>query len=412
MQDVKTVLDTIMKGLEDFKKSNDERLAKIEKGESTSDLKAQLAKIEKDIADAMDLKKQVELLEAKSNLAGLISGGGTSEGDADKAAYRKEFYGRYVRKGADDSALREMEKKAWNITAAADGGYTVPEQLDREIEKLLRDISPMRSVASVVTVSTSDYTKLVNKNGVSSGWVGETDPRPATNTSQWVSVTPFMGEIYANPQITQQMLDDSFLDVESEIAQQLLEEFAVGEGSAFISGDGVKKPKGFLAYASAATGDSARAFGTLEYVPTGVSGDFAANNKADIFYDCMAKLKAGYRAGSSWMMAKAVLFEIMKLKDTTGQYLWQPRLTDNGLDISLLGHPVAEAEDMPAKAANSLSIAFGNFRRGYYIVDRIGTRMLRDPYTNKPYVGFYTTKRVGGMLVNSEAIKLIKFSAA
>lgn len=164
-----------------------------------------------------------------------------------------------------------------------------------------------------------------------------------------------------------------------------------------------------MAYTTAATADSSRAFGTLEHVATGVSGDFAASNKADIFFSVVGALKKGYRMGAVWMMNKSLLFEAMRFKDTTGNYLWQPSIQDSGLGIRLLGFNVEEAEDMPVKAANSLSIAFGNFKRGYTIVDRVGMRMLRDPYSNKPYVGFYTTKRVGGAVVNSEAIKLIKF---
>lgn len=409
MPEIKTLLEGISQGFADFKKTNDERLAKLEKGEATGDFEAKLAAVQKDLASAMDLKKDLERLESKQNLAGLM--GGAAQGNPDKTAYKAAFFDKFVRKGVTEG-VGDLQQKAMSIGSPTDGGYAVPEQLDREIEKLQRDLSPMRQVARVITVGTSEYKKLVNKNGISSGWVGETDSRPATNTSQLSEVTPFMGEIYANPQVTQQSLDDIFFDVEGEIREQLIEEFAIAEGAAFITGNGTNKPKGFLAYTSVATGDGARAFGSLEYVPTGVSGDFAASNKGDIFYDTLGKLKAGYRAGSTWMMSKGLLFEVMKIKDTTGNYLWQPRLTGNGLSLDLVGYPVVEAEDMPAKAVNSLGIAFGNFKRGYYIVDRIGMRMLRDPYTNKPYVGFYTTKRVGGMVVNSEAIKLIKFAAS
>jgi HK97 family phage major capsid protein len=408
--EVKQLLDKIMQRFEDFKTSNDERLAKVEKGLPTGDTDAKLAAIQADVAKALDLKKDLELLESKQNVAGLLGGG--HKGNPDKAAYKTAFFDRFVRKGDDDAQLKELQKKAWSVGTPADGGYALPEDIDRDIEKLQRDISPIRGLANVVRTGTSDYKKLVNVNGIASGWVGETAARTATNTSQLAEVPVFMGELYANPQITQQALDDLFFDVEAEIQSQLLEEFAVAEGSAFVSGNGTNKPKGFLAYTTAATADSSRAFGTLEHIATGVSGDFAASNKADIFYDTLAKLKAGYRAGSQWVMNKGLLFEVMKLKDTTGQYLWQPRLTENGLGIALLGYGVTEAEDMPAKAASSLSIAFGNFKRGYTIVDRIGMRMLRDPYSNKPYVGFYTTKRVGGMVVNSEAIKLIKFATS
>lgn len=405
--EIKQVLEAIMKGFEDFKSINNERLSKLEKGESTGDMEAKLAAVQRDVADALDLKKQIEQLESKQNLAGLLGGG--TQGNPDKAAYKQAFFDRFVRKGSDEG-MKDLQAKAMSIGTPADGGYAVPEQIDREIEKLQRDLSPIRQIAKVVTVGTSDYKKLVNKNGIASGWVGETDARTATNTSQLAEVTPFMGEIYANPQVTQQALDDIFYDVEADISEQLVEEFAVAEGTAFITGNGTNKPKGFLAYTTAATADSSRAFGTIEHIATGVAGDFAASNKADVLFDTVKALKAGYRAGAGWVMSKALMFEVMKFKDTTGQYLWQPKLTDSGLGLLLLGFGVTEAEDMPAKAANSLSIAFGNFRRGYTIVDRLGMRMLRDPYSNKPYVGFYTTKRVGGMVVNSEAIKVVKFA--
>lgn len=407
--ELKGLVESIQRGLEEFKKTNDERLTALEKSKSDSDFQAKLAAIQGDVGKLMDLKKDIERLEAKGNRAGL---GGGQEGNPDKAAYKEAFFDRFVRKGEDSADLKSLQAKAWSISTPADGGYAVPEELDRTIEKLARDFSPMRQVANVVTVGSSDYKKLVNVNGIASGWVGETAARPGTNTSQLAEVAPPMGELYANPQVTQQALDDMFFNVESELMDQLVEEFAVAEGAAFVSGNGTNKPKGFLAYTTAATADSARAFGTLEHIATGVAGDFAASNKADALFLVVAALKQAYRNGASWMMNKQVLFEILRIKDGQGQYLWQPSLQDSGLGIRLLGFGVNEAEDMPAKANNSLSVAFGNWKRGYTIVDRMGMRMLRDPYSNKPYVGFYTTKRVGGAVMNSEAIKLLKFATA
>ena len=408
--EVTTLVESIQQGFADFKKLNDERLAKVEKGAATGDFEAKLAAVQGDIAKALDLKKEIERVEAKANLQGII--GEHNERNPHKAAYKAAFFKEFVRKGKDTAELKALEAKAWSVGTAADGGYALPEEIDREIEKLLRDISNVRALANVVTVGTSDYKKLVNVNGIASGWVGETAARPATNTSQLAEVAPPMGELYANPQVTQQALDDLFFNVEGELTAQLLEEFALAEGAAFVSGNGTNKPKGFLAYTTAATADSSRAFATIEHIATGVSADFAASNKADVFFSTVAALKKGYRMGAVWMMNKSVLFEALRFKDGQGQYLWQPSIQDSGLGIRLLGFNVEEAEDMPAKAASSLSIAFGNFKRGYTIVDRLGIRMLRDPYTNKPYVGFYTTKRVGGAVVNSEAIKLIKFSVS
>lgn len=410
--ELKALVEAIQKGFNDFKLVNDERLAKLEKGGATGDFEAKLAAVQKDIATALDLKKEMAALEAKTNLIGLMGGGAKGNENPDKVAYKTAFMDRFVRKGEDSPEMRGLMAKAWSVGTAADGGYALPEQIDREIEKLLRDVSPMRSLANVVRVGTSDYKKLVNVNGIASGWVGETAARPATNTSQLAEVAPPMGEVYANPQVTQQSLDDLFFDVEAELAAQLMEELAVAEGAAFTSGDGTNKPKGFLAYTTAATADSSRAFGTLEHIATGVSADFAASNKADVLFQVVASLKKGYRAGALWQMNKGILFEVLRIKDTQGQYLWQPSIQDSGLGIRLLGFNVEENEDMPAKAANALGIAFGNFKRGYTIVDRMGMRMLRDPYTNKPYVGFYTTKRVGGAVVNSQAIKLVKFSVS
>lgn len=406
-QEIKDLVEGIQKSFNDFKQINDERLSKVEKGASTADFEAKLAKVQSDISAALDLKKEIERVEAKQNLHGLM---GTAEENQDKKAYKSAFVDGFLRKG-QETGLKDLQVKAMSVGTPADGGYALPEQIDRMVEQLSRDMSAVRSVANVIQVGTSDYKKLVNVNGIASGWVGETAARPATNTSQLAEVAPPMGTLYANPQVTQDALDDLFYNVEADVAAQLAEEFGIAEGAAFVSGNGTNKPKGFLAYTTAATADATRAFGTIEHIATGVAGDFAASNKADVLYDVIGKLKAAYRGGSVWMMNKAIMFEVLKLKDTTGQYLWQPSLQE-GFPIRLLGFGVVEAEDMPAKAANSLSIAFGNFKRGYTVVDRIGTRMLRDPYTNKPYVGFYTTKRVGGAVVNSEAIKVVKFAAA
>lgn len=404
MNEIKTLIEEQGRAFEEFKKVNDERLEEVKKGNSTSDFEAKLAKINEELSVIQDEKKS---LESRVNKIGL---GGASEGkDGDVKAEHKTAYGKWLRKGHEDG-LREIEQKALNVTTDADGGYAVPEELDAVIQQTLIDITPMRQVATIQSVSTSDYKKLVSRRGAASGWVDEDDARTATNTPTLAQVTPYMGEIYANPQATQTMLDDAFFNAEAWLASEVADEFAQEEGAAFVTGNGTKKPKGFLDYTTAATADSSRAFGTLQHVITGVDGDFAASNKADKLIDVIHTLKAGHRAGSVWMMNTLTLSEVRKFKDTTGQYLWQPSV-QAGVPSTLLGYSVIEAEDMPDIATGSLSIAFGNFAAGYMIVDRIGIRSLRDPYSNKPYVGFYTTKRVGGMVVDSEAIKVLKFSA-
>lgn len=347
--------------------------------------------------------------EAAATKAGRLSVGGAGDVDPAKAEHRRAFNA-FVRKGVE-TGLAEIERKATQLAANADGGFALPEEIAREVQARLVDISPVRQVATVVSVSTNDYKRLVDIRGTSSGWVGETTARTETNTPSLAERAAFMGEVYANPRATQWSLDDIFFNVEAWLSESVATEFARQEGNAFIVGDGTNKPKGFLNYTTAATADASRADATLEHIATGVAGDFAASNKADVLVNTVYKLKAGFRAGAAWMTNKAILGELRGIKDTTGQYLWQPGLAA-GQPSTLLGYPVLEAEDMPAKAANSLSIAFGNFRAGYCIVDRVGVRTLRDPYSSKPYVSFYTTKRVGGMLLDSEAIKVVKFAAA
>ncbi|RMF08915.1 MAG: phage major capsid protein, partial [Alphaproteobacteria bacterium] len=313
-----------------------------------------------------------------------------------------------VRKGID-RGLAELEEKALNIGTPAEGGYAVPEDLDRRIDSLLKDVSPIRAVANVVRIGSSSYRKLVSLSDAASGWVGETAARPETGAPTFAEVVPPLGEIYANPAATQAMLDDAFFDVESWLAEELSTEFGVQEGTAFVTGDGTAKPKGFLTYPTSAADDSTRAFGTLQHVATGVSGGFPATNPADILIDLVHALRPVYRHGAVFAMNTGTLSEIRKFKDADGNYLWRPGLAD-GAPATLMGYRVIEAQDMPEVAADSLSVAFGNFQRGYTITDRTGARLLRDPFSNKPFVHFYTTKRVGGGVVNSEAIKLLKFA--
>ncbi|RMF17625.1 MAG: phage major capsid protein, partial [Alphaproteobacteria bacterium] len=241
--------------------------------------------------------------------------------------------------------------------------------------------------------------------------VSETAPRIETTAPTFAEVAPPIGEIYANPAATQTMLDDAHFDVESWLADELSREFSIKESAAFLTGDGIDKPQGLLGYPTAASDDASRPFGTLEHLATGVDGDFPASSPSDILLDLVYGLKAEYRANARFLMNAATLNRVRKFKDVDGDYLWKPGL-EAGTPSTLLGFPVVEAADMPDIAAGSLAIAFGDFARGYLIADRFGTRVLRDPYSNKPFVHFYATKRVGGALVDSQAIKLIKFAIA
>ncbi|MGZ8287130.1 MAG: phage major capsid protein [Allosphingosinicella sp.] len=315
------------------------------------------------------------------------------------------FVDSYLRKGLESG----VELKAMAGTTDSAGGYAVPEEIDSEIARLLTSISPIRAIANVVRVGSAGYRKLVAAGGTPSGWVSETAGRPETATPTFIEVAPPFGELYANPAASQAMLDDAAFDVEAWLAQEIATEFARAEGSAFVGGNGVNRPKGFLAGPTSAQGDSARAFGTLQYLATGAAGGFGAN-PPDKLIDLVQALRPPYRQGASFVMNSATASAIRKFKTVDGAFLWQPGLAAGQPDI-LLGYPVVEAEDMPDVAADSLSVAFGNFRAGYLIAERAETQILRDPYTNKPFVHFYATKRVGGQVANSEAIKLLKFSA-
>ena len=309
----------------------------------------------------------------------------------------------FVRSGAT------IEMKAFTGVTGDAGGYAVPREIDAAIDTLLTAASPIRGVANVVRVGSAGYRKLVTTGGTPSGWASETGARTETATPAFVEIAPPMSELYANPSASQAMLDDAGFDVEGWLAGEIAIEFARAEGAAFVNGSGTARPKGFLQQPTSAAGDGARAFGTIQHVPSGAAGDFAANPQERLI-DLVQSLRAPYRQGAVFVMNAATLARIRKFKTSDGGFVWQPGLAA-GQPATLLGYPVIEAEDMPDIAGGALAIAFGNFRMGYVIADRGETAILRDPYTNKPFVSFYATKRVGGCVTNSEAIKVMRFAA-
>lgn len=401
MSEAAEKLEQIQRAFDEFKSKNDSVIAEeVKKGTADVVRKNEVDAINETISQLSD---DLKALEAKANRPG------GSEGDRPEVAEHKAAFNRFMRRGNDDG-LAELEAKALSVTTSADGGYAVPEEIDRSVLDLIKQVSPMRNLATVVSVGTSDYKKLVNVRGTASGWVAETSTRPETNTPQLAEVAAIMGELYANPQATQRMLDDVFFDAEAWLAAELAAEFAAAEGAAFISGTGTNRPKGFLAYTINTSTDGARTFGDLQMVKTGVAGGFAttttSSNPADSFIDVVHSMKSPMRAGAAWVMNTLTLASVRKFRDVDGNYIWRPGMAE-GQPASILGYRVEEMPDMPDVATNTYPIAFGNFARGYYVVDRLGTRTLRDPFSNKPYVGFYTTKRVGGMVVDSQAIKIL-----
>jgi HK97 family phage major capsid protein len=325
--------------------------------------------------------------------------------DGVKSAEAASFVDQYLRRGIESG----LETKAIGSSTDAIGGYAVPEEIDRSIDETLIAISPIRAIANVVKVGSAGYRKLIASGGTPSGWVGFEAARPETGTPTFTEVVPASGDLYANPAASQQMLDDAMFDVEKWLAHEIATEFARAEGKAFVAGTGASQPLGFLSSPNAATADSARPIGTLQFLGTGTAGGFPASNPADKLIDLVQTLRSPYRQGAVFVMNSATAASIRKFKTADGAFMFQPSLAA-GQPATLLGYPLIEAEDMPDIAAGSLSIAFGNFRAGYVVAERNATTILRDPYTHKPYVHFYATKRIGGQVVNSEAIKLLKFA--
>jgi HK97 family phage major capsid protein len=325
--------------------------------------------------------------------------------DGVKSAEAASFVDNYLRRGIDSG----LELKAIGSSTDAIGGYAVPREIDELIDRTLVAISPIRSIANVVKVGSAGYRKLIASGGTPSGWVAYEAARPTTNTPSFSEIVPAAGELYANPAASQQMLDDAMFDVENWLAQEIATEFARAEGMAFVKGNGTNQPLGFISSPNATTADGVRPMGTLQTIGTGVAGAFPASNPADKLIDLVQTLRSPYRQGAVFVMNSATASAIRKFKTSDGAFLFQPSLAA-GQPATLLGYPLIEAEDMPDVAANSLSLAFGNFKAGYVIAERNATTILRDPFTNKPYVHFYATKRCGGQVVNSEAIKLLKFA--
>lgn len=395
-KDIEDVAEALGKKFDEFKATNDKRIDGLEAEKSK--LSGTVDTLNEKLGELDNLKSELE-----KELIALKRPDGTS---TKAASEHKTAFLQFVRKGID-AGLGELQAKALQIGTEADGGYAVPEELDRTIIELLKDASPMRQVCNQITVGSPDYKRLVSLGGAGSGWVGETEARPATGTPTLGQISAFMGEIYSNPQATQTSLDDIFFNAEQWLNSEVAREFSEKEGSAFLLGNGVNKPKGLLAYPMLTTGDDIRAFGSLQKLVSGIAGGFNGDKLIDLIH----ALKAGYRANGKFMMGNLTVAYARKLKDSEGNYLWRPGL-EAGVPSTLLGYGITENEDMPDVAADANAIAFGDFKRAYTIVDRIGTRVLRDPYTNKPYVGFYTTKRVGGMLVDSQAVKVLTLSAA
>ena len=431
LTEIKKVLDAQGEAFEEFKRANDELIKAKAEGKAVGDLEAKVARLDTAMSDMSELKSQFDALQAKMsrpNLGGgngnngdelksfnqmrraaAVQGSDKSDASADEYEDYKTAYWAYQRRGNIDW-LSPEERKAMSVGSDADGGYLVPAPTVGRVVEKVYELSPIRQIASVMTISGDALEGVNDLDEAAYGWVGETASRSDTNTPTVGKYRIEAHEMYAQPKVTQKLLDDVAVNIEAWLQAKVADKFARAEGSAFISGTGVSQPRGFAAYTTAATADSSRSWGQLEHVMSGASADFAASNPADKLFDLIGAFKTSYLQNARFVTRREVITKIRKFKEaTTNGYIWQPGL-QAGQPDRLLGYPVTMAQDMPTLAADSLSLAFGDFREGYQIVDRIGMRTLRDPFTDKPYVKFYTTRRVGGAVVNFEAIKFIKFN--
>jgi len=386
--------DQFLTTFEAFKRGNEQRIAEIEKrGTADAVTEDKVSRLNAALDSAKSALDRATLERARPRLEGLD----TRITGSDEY---KDAFSAYVKRG---------EEKALSVGSNPDGGYLVPTETETEITRLLTSISPIRSIASVQQVSSAVYRKPVTIAGAAVGWVAETASRPQTSSQTIDAINFPTAELYAMPAATAQFLDDAAVDVGQWIADEVNAAFAAQEGTAFVSGDGANKPTGFLHYTAVA--DASWSWDNIGYIATGVSGALPSSNPSDILVDLVYALKAGYRQNASWVMNRKTQAALRKLKDADGNYIWQPAASPQG-NATLMGFPLVEAEDMPDIGAAATAIAFGDFKRGYLIVDRMGVNVLRDPYSAKPYVLFYTTKRVGGGVQDFQAIKLLKFAVS
>lgn len=431
--EIKKLVESIGRGFEEYKSTNDAMIKAKADGKIVSDFEAKLAKIEGDLGNWTEAKAQLDEILVKFNRPG--QGGsdraefekelksfndarrsarvqGADKGDASAEEYEayKGAFWEYQRKGNIDW-LKDAERKAMSVGTDADGGYLVPAPTQGRIVQRVWDLSPIRQIANVQSISGDALEGVNDLDEAAYGWVGEVGTRSDTNSPQVGKYRIEAFEMYAQPKATQKLLDDAAVDIERWLADKVANKFARAEGAAFVTGTGAGQPRGFATYTTAATGDSTRSWGQIEHVVTGANGAFHTT-QADPLHDLIGAFKPHYLQNAKWVTRREVIAAIRKFKtSTTSEYIWQPGL-QAGQPDRLLGYPIVTAQDLVAHTTTgALSMWLGDWMEAYQIVDRLGMRTLRDPYTDKPYVKFYTIKRVGGAVTNFEALKAIKFSA-
>ena len=406
-EELKKLIEDLGRAFEAFKAENDTRIKAVEaKGSADPLIQAKIDKINADLDQITAMKTQLETLQtavARSE----FKGGGKTELDRIKSEHRAAFEKWFRRGGeAQEALVRNLQIQAGLSTLSdPDGGYLItPPEFDSAIDRVASTMSAMRRLATVRTIGTDTYKKLVNQGGSTSGWVGEKESRTETDTATLAQIVINTKEVYAMPGCTQISLDDATIDLAAWLADEATIEFVEEEGSAFITGDGVAKPHGIAGYTFAL--DSAYAWGKVGYI---ASGHATLINNADKLMDVTLALKPMYLNGASWLMNRATVGKIRQLKDGDGNYIWRPGM-ELGAPNALFGYPVNTDDNVASIGAGTYPAFFGNFKRAYLIIDRMGIRVLRDPYTSKGNVLYYCTRRVGGGITSYESIKALKVS--
>lgn len=399
LDSIKQAVSAIEKTCAALRAEGDKKQAQLDKkGGADAVTQAQIDKLNDEIDRLQAKQEEITKAQTKANRTATSQGGEQKASNPAEQEHKDAFLA-YARKG--NAALFEaMEEKSLSVISDPDGGYLVTPAMSGEIIKIIRETSPIRSVAAVQTIGTDSLEFINDINNAGGGWVGEETARPETTTPQIGKQSIQVHELYAQPKATQKLLDDSSINIEQWLAENVAETFRVLENTAFVSGNGVGQPRGFLTYTAGTS------WGQVEQINSGSSGAVTADAFIKLFYG----LKEAYALRSSFLMQRTVIRDARLLKDQDDRYIWAPDLQGGGTD-TILGRPVVQAEDMPAASANSLSVAIADWQKAYQIVDRIGIRTLRDPFTEKPFVKFYTTKRVGGAVKNFEAIKLMKLAS-
>ncbi len=438
-EEIKKLIEAQGKAFDEFKKAHDAEVVELKKRGSVDVVVAdKVGKLEKAMDDAIEAKNKLEAglvaeRKEREELEKRLNRPGATEKTAadvelktfnlqlsarraemkmpevvlDQAEYDKykAAFGNYLRR--NDRTLSAEEIKTLQVSVDPDGGYLVTPDVSGRIIKKVYETSPMRQLATVITITTDKLEGIEDRGEAGAGYAGERATSGDTTTPQIGKYSIPVWAIDTEPKATQQLLDDAGIDIEAWLADKVADKFSRFENAEHITG--TAKIRGVMGYGTIADSGSGVTWGSVGFIKTGVNGDFASSNPADKIFDLVGLLKNAYLNGAAFLTRREVITKIRKFKDTTGQYLWQPALVA-GQPETLMGYPVTRAEDIAALSTNGLSMAFGNFKEAFTIVDRQGNRVLRDPYTAKPYVKFYTSRRSGAGVVDFDAYKLLQFS--